>query len=79
MEFRLNFTQKPSQTPKLLLATKMFYAASGMNVSQVGADAEHLPSRAKALTSLAESLFLFASQIKIEEKGFRIAAEIQKI
>ena len=51
----------------------MFYAASGMNVSQVGADAEHLPSRAEALTSLAWSLFLFASQIKEREKGLCFA------
>ena len=44
-EVLLGLSQKPSQTPKLLLATKMFYAARGMNVSQVGADAEHLPPR----------------------------------
>ena len=70
---KLNFPQKPSQTPKLLLATKMFYAVSGMNVSQVGADAEHLPSR----TSSSHP-WLILLRNKRKEKEQRIAVDILK-
>ena len=62
------YCKTPSQTPKLLLVTKMFCAASGLNVSQVGADAS-ICLLAYGSSSLANSIFLMLRIKNIEEKG----------